>query len=160
MNRKGDDMIRGVSFRITTKQNWILKEILDNINVEKYNWYNVKSQKEAWHFVESREKEFLENTHYQGIHFRNEINKMHYVVFLKLEAYCGMSDCYDLHTYEDFKKSECEILFLLYDCEFIEVFAKEESVIQNLYENAQKKQFDDVEYITDINDGRIILNVL
>lgn len=153
-------MIRGVSFKTTKKKDKLLKEILDSINVSKYNWYNIESQNEAWSFSDSGEKEFLEDIHYQGKLFGEIINKKHYVIFLKLEAYLGETNLYDIHTYEEFQNSECEILLLIYDCKFIEVFAKEEDIIRNIYENARKKEFDEIEYITDMNDGRTNLDVL
>lgn len=153
-------MIRGVSFKIIEREDRILKEIFDNINVLKYNWYSIEEQREAWSFLDSGEKGFLEDEYYQGKKFFEVINENHYIVFLKLEAYLEETNCYNIHTYEEFQSSKCKILLLIYDCNFVEIFAKEENVIRNIYENVRMKRFGEVEYITDMNDERTVLDVL
>lgn len=153
-------MIRGMSFEIKKRGNRILKEIFENINVLKYCWYSIEEQREAWCFVDSREKEFLENEYYQGQDFLEAIRKDHYIVFLKLEAYLEETNCYDIHSYEEFQNSKCKILLLIYDCNFVEIFAQDEKVIRKFYENARKKKFGEIEFITDTNDKRTILDVL
>ena len=153
-------MIRGVSLKITRKTNRILNEILSNVDVSKYNWYSIEDQKEAWSFSEDGETEFLEDICYQGVCFGELINKNHYIIFLKLEAYQKETNCYNVHSYEEFQNSECKIIILIYDCDFIEIYAKEEDIIQNIYENLQQKKFGNVEFITDVNDVRKVWDVL
>ncbi len=102
----------------------------------------------------------MEGIYYQGKDFEKYINKDHYVIFLKLEAFGENTKKFDIHTYEEFQNSDCQILLLIYDCKYIEVFAKEKDVIQSIYENAKKKDFAEAEYITDENDERYILDVL
>lgn len=43
-----------------------------------------------------------------------------------------------IDTYEDFKKSNCEMILLLYDSYYLEIYAKKPLWIQKLYENAKQ----------------------
>ena len=65
----------------------------------------------------------------------------------------------NISTYKAFQASECQLIFLVYDCEFVEIFSKNKIDIENLYNNAIKNRYKDVIYITDENDGRINMNV-
>lgn len=153
-------MVRGISFKVEKKEDRILEEILKGINVLNYDWYNIESQMEAWYFEDDGEEGFLADTYYSGRELLKNISKNHYVIFLKLEAYPKKTNDFDQHTLEEFQSSECKILLLIYDCRYVEIFAKEKNIIDNLYINAQKKGFTKIEYITDVNDGRIKMDVL
>lgn len=118
-------MVRGVSFKVEKKEDRILEEILKGINVLDYNWYNIESQMEAWCFEDEGETEFLADTYYSGKELLKDISKNHYVIFLKLEAYPKKTYDFDQHTLEEFQSSECKILLLIYDCRYVEIFAKE-----------------------------------
>lgn len=52
------------------------------------------------------------------------------------------------------------MLVLIYDCEFVEIFSKSETLTEVLLDNAYKKGFLDVGLITDENDGRTVLDIL
>lgn len=151
-------MIRGVFLKVEENKDRMLWEILKCIDIPKYHWYNIWSQYEAR--GSDYGEEFLEDDYYEGSDFLETINQKHYIIFLKLEAYLEKTDNVDIHTYEEFWKSDCKILILIADCTYIEIYAKEESVIKSIYGNARKGGFCKVEYITDMNDGRTKMDVL
>lgn len=154
-------MIRGISFIVEQGKNRVLCDILNNIDVSKYSWYNIKNQQEAWCETENGKQEvFLQGLNYKGEDFKECITPKHYIVFLKLEAYLSETNNFDIHTYEEFKNSPCQILLLIYDCEFVEIYAKEKKVIERIYETAQRKKFTEIKYIMDNNDGRRIMDIL
>lgn len=153
-------MIRGVTFKIPQKKDNILWKILNCIDVQKYDWYNIESQNESWSYVNDlEERYFLEENYYDGGSFSQEIFEEHYIIALKLQAYLVGMDFFEIHTYEEFQKSTCQILLLIYDCEFVEIYAKEQNVIIAIYDNAQNNNFIEIEYITDANDGRKIMDI-
>lgn len=79
---------------------------------------------------------------------------------MKLQTYFPKGKFYDIHTYQEFVKSDCQILLLVYDCEFVEIYAKEPVISQALYQNAVLHNYSDVVYITDANDERTKMDVL
>lgn len=152
-------MIRGVFFKISqTMNNVILWPILECIDVEKYNWYNIESQCEVW--ADSQGSDFFKLKYYDGKNFSKHIRSRHFIVFLKLQAYFETGEFGDIHTYEEFLACSCQILLLINDCEFVEIYAKDQKVIKTLFENALAHNYKEVEYITDINDGRTRMDVL
>ena len=153
-------MIRGISFRIKQEKN-ILWKILKCINVKKYNWYNVEDQSEAWHFTDDfKEEPFFKSSIYNGEDFASLIRRSHSIIFLKMEAYEENPKRFDIQSYEEFQKSSCKMLLLIYDCEFVEIYAKDQEIIDSIYENAYSNKFTDVRYICDANDLRKIMSVL
>ena len=152
-------MIRGVSFEVSTIQN-VLYKILNCIKPEKYCWYNIESQYEDWSSTE--ETYFLEEDYYDGESFSRQIfleHLEHFIIFIKLQAYFENSEFQDIHTYDEFKNSDCQLLLLIYDCYYVNIYAKDESVISDLYENAIMNEFEEVKYITDSSDERTKMDV-
>ena len=151
--------IRGVSFRVPQGRNDLLQEILDGIDIQTFCWYNVESQNEAWSDPEEDEALFRKER-YDGAEFSRVIQQPHFVVFLKLEAYPPGENCPDIHSYEEFLKSSCLLMMLIYDCEFVEIFAKDAHITDTLLENAHRKGLLEIALITDENDGRTRMDIM
>ena len=58
-----------------------------------------------------------------------------------------------------FCKATVKFLILINDCEFLEIFMKDEALIKDVYQNALSSGYH-ATYITDDNDGRTKMNVL
>lgn len=151
-------MRRGVSFEIPQITTDILGQILECINVEKFCWYNVESQSEVW--SENQEEDFFDANYYDGKEFFSHIHDKHYIVFLKLQAYFIDDEFNEIHSYEEFLQDNCQIIVLINDCEFVELYLKNQKEISEIYKNAIKKEFKNIEYITEKNDGRIRMDVV
>lgn len=150
-------MIRGVSFKVLPSSN-VLYQVLGCIDIEKYCWHNIDSQNEAWDSPQGAL--FFEKDYYNGKSFLKHIISKHFIVFLKLQAYFENGIFFDIHTYEDFKRSDCQLLLLIYDCKSVDIYAKDQIIIKDIYENALINNYTEVEYITDSNDGRTKMDVL
>lgn len=150
-------MIRGVSFNIPQKTSNILFQILKCIKTENFHWYNIMSQTEVWD--SSHCFDFFEDDYYDGEKFLNLIFLEHFVLFLKLQAYSNPDDFSELHTYEEFINSNCQLLLLIYDCEFVEIFIKDSLLSKVIYKNALLNGFTKVKYITEENDSRVCMDV-
>ena len=151
-------MIRGISFKIQQATENVLWKILKCIDIEKYCWHNIESQNEVWDSPLG--EVFFETDFYDGKSFLQRIRLDHYIVFLKLQAYFKNGEFYDVHSYEDFQKSDCSLLLLIWDCEFVNIYVKDEIVAKAIYENALSNSYTEVEYITTSNDGRTKMDVL
>lgn len=150
--------IKGVSFRVPQGRTDLLQEILDGIDVQMLFWYNVESQNEVWSIPQY--EDFFRKEHYDGVSFYEQIRQPHLVVFLKLQAYLKEEKYVNIHTYDEFTKSSCLFLLLIYDCEFVEIFSKDVSITKILFDNACSKGFLETVLITDENDGRTKMDIL
>lgn len=152
-------MYRGVSFEVSQSGNEkILTEILNGIDVEKYSWFYVDNQSEALSDLSGAD--FFDREKFDGAEFSKYIQKPHYVMFLKLQAYDDDNGFSDIQTYEEFFESSCKLLVLINDCNFVEIYAKENEIAEAIYKNALAQNFQNVEYITDDNDSRKEMNVI
>lgn len=152
-------MIRGVSFRIKQHEHEkVLSKIFRFIDVKKYNWYNILDQNEVW--ADFQGEEIFDEEYYAGNDFETLINSEHYIMFLKLQAYIKKADYQNLLTYKEFMEDECQLLILVSDSEYVEIYAKEIDLVNCIYNLAEQKVFFDIEYITDDNDSRVEFNIL
>ena len=154
-------MVRGVSFEVADPSINLLHKILDCIEPENYCWHNIQSQNETWTNL-SLEEDFLDKDYYSGTDFSNLIIKEHFIIFLKLQAYDRNSDYYfsEVQTYEEFRTSDCQLLLLVNDCRFVEIYANNINLTQKLYKNALLNNWDKICYITEQNDLRLRMFVL
>lgn len=152
-------MIRGVSFEINQSKNGkILSQILQTIDVKTYTWYNVIEQSEVW--ANFQGEDILLEENYNGDDFVKIINSEHYIIFLKLQAYFERLNCHNICTYEEFVKDDCQLLILISDSEYVEIYTKTLEIADCICNTAKQKGFANVEYITDDNDCRTELNIL
>ena len=80
--------------------------------------------------------------------------------FLKIQGYLKECDIKNIHTYKEFVDSNCNIIILIYDCEFVEIYSKNESTSILLFRRAKALGYKSCGYITDDNDSRTKMDVL
>ena len=64
-----------------------------------------------------------------------------------------------IETYEDFMKSSCICCLIFYDCGLLDIYTKESSLRDQLYDLLLSLQAKDVELITDVSDCRTCLSL-
>ena len=136
----------GIFFRINRADN-ILKTIFNNVNLDKYKWYNIPEQTESYEIPVYTT--LFNQKYYSGFDFLKCISKKHYIVFLKLQAYLDVENFKEIVTLNDFNKSKCKLILLIYDCEYAEVYAKDKNIIQSVYSNAINNNFSDIKLLKD-----------
>lgn len=154
---KETSMTRGIYFLSADTDNDLF-QILKGIDIKKYCWYNIFSQDEVYD-IDFKEDFFQEDC-YDGKSFYQHIQKDHYLLFVKLQAYLEGGKFFDIHTYEEFQKSDCQLLLLIADTRYVTIYAKDKGVIEKLYEQAVINQCTNLKYITDENDTRTGMDVL
>ena len=75
--------------------------------------------------------------------------KKHFIVFLKMQAYLEPENFKEIIALDDFNKSKCRLILLIYDCEYVEVYAKDKNIIQSVYSNAISNNFSDIKLLKD-----------
>lgn len=148
--------MRGISFHIPTKYSRYLWEIFKFINFTEYTWYI--DQEEILYFNEKEEiadSDFFTSNILTGAEFKERISRNDYYVYLaNIQAYPINAKKEDILTYDDFKKSECEIILLCADSKYVDLYSKSEEYIRNVYDMCIQNKFENAKYITDENDER------
>lgn len=78
---------------------------------------------------------------------------------LKLQAYYPNAEYERIDTYDEFLSSKCRILLLICDTHYIDIYCKDIEISRALFARANSLSYQDVEYITDENDGRTAMNL-
>ena len=64
-----------------------------------------------------------------------------------------------IETYDDFKNCSCICCLIFYDCGLLDIYIKESSLRDQLYDLLLSLQAKDIEFITDVSDCRTCLSL-
>ena len=78
---------------------------------------------------------------------------------LVLHIYPIGSNREKIETYDDFMNSSCICCLIFYDCGLLDIYTKESSLRDQLYDLLLSLQANDIELITDVSDGRTCLSL-
>ncbi|MGG5791956.1 DUF2691 family protein [Bacillus nitratireducens] len=154
-------MKRGITVDILDGYDNLLWKVLKPIDITAFDW-QVMGREEAYIIIgnELGPELFSEdNEIMEGLELKKLIkDNIYYLLFVDLKAYPKGKVLGEIETYEEFKKSKCEVVVLVADGDYIQIYAKNQEEIEMIYENALNQGFY-VEYITDENDGRTRMSV-
>ena len=150
--------MRGLSFKISNPRGFPLLEIFTCVNVNNYCWYVVGSQNDTWD--SKMERLLLDHSRYDGFSFSETIKQEHFVIFLKLQAYFPHDEYGELLSYDDFQKSKCQLLVLMHDCCYVDMYIKDQAIIEETYQYVVSSGYQNVRYLKDDNDTRTRLSVI
>ncbi len=132
----------GIHFEIPNEWNNYLNLILGNINTENYNW--LISDEEI--YLEGLVDLFRKSI-YDNISFKKTISgNKHYLIVGNVAAFKSLN-CKDIYNYEDFQNSDCEILMIIVDSCYIDIYVKDKKILEQIKNNAINNKFRNVEYI-------------
>ena len=152
--------IIGIEYIVSSDERKTLCNSFKGFNMEKYTWRIVFDQTELVPITENGKLGF-EAELYSGSDFEKEIIKEHYIIFMKLEAYRNSEvNITEIESYEDFIQSDCQLLLLINDVQFVEIYTKSQTELEILYDNALKIGFSGIRYITKETNERACFNVL
>ena len=147
--------MRGISFKTCNCNQDIIWTILSGIEIEKL-WWHI-SEDEIYNKLG---QSIFENSYINGKTFLDIIQGKNYnAIFANIEAYPTNSKFKDINNYMEFLNSECQLVLFCVDVIYYEIYAKEDSVIEIIKNNAIKNNFYDIEYTTKENDGRTVFSV-
>ncbi|PGK52272.1 hypothetical protein CN918_31265 [Priestia megaterium] len=152
-------MIRGLTLRCPNEYGRHLGKILEPLGIEKYQWQFVGG--EAYGIVNDELSDDLfpnENSWIVGEEFRALINQeSYYPIFAHLQAWPN-KELNQIQTYEDFLSSNCKMVILVADTEFVTIYIKSDRQVHALHEHAIKQGYQDVTLLNDENDTRTYLD--
>jgi Protein of unknown function (DUF2691) len=97
---------------------------------------------------------FSEQDVLNGSELECAVNDQAYLaVCAELKAFPITATVTDIADYEEFVNSECEIVVLLVDCSYVDIYCKNTELIEDVYHYVHQKGYTNIEYI-DENDSR------
>ncbi|MED2877519.1 DUF2691 family protein [Bacillus cereus] len=154
-------MKRGITVDILDGYDNLLWKVLKPIDITVFDW-QVMGREEAYIIIgnELGPELFSEDNEIMvGSALKKLIkDNIYYLLFVDLKAYPKGEVLGEIETYEEFKESKCEVVVLVADGDYIQIYVKNQEEIEMMYENARNQGLY-VEYITDENDGRTRLSV-
>lgn len=143
-------MTRGLFFRLNQKDSYNLKNILSGIDVRKYYWVCDPSQTEGWSINDNLS--FFDKSIYNGAEFLSEINKESFIIFVKISAFPLGTHIQEIHSYEDFLKSDCILLLFIVDCEEGELYIKDPALLSSIRNDLIRQGFQHIQDISEEDD--------
>ncbi|MCM3630407.1 DUF2691 family protein [Paenibacillus glycanilyticus] len=155
-------MKRGIQLEIPNEWGRHLGEVLEPINISNFDWYI--GGEEAYQKTGEGEFEPLFQGEIYGMKGQelSEILKSsseYYIIFANFKAYPQGESIQNVLTYEEFLNSQCQLVLLVFDSSYVALYCKDNNMIDDLYLNATRIGFKNVEYITNENDFRTKLSV-
>ena len=135
----------GIKFRIPNKYNTFLGKILENTFFDNEYWNIIGS--EVY-------KEDGNNLFGKEINYSNEVKNIitsenYYVIFVTMQLYDDKNEITDIKGYNDYLNSNCKLLMTIVDNEFVNIFSKQEELLEKIKSNVQKYNFRSFKYIND-----------
>lgn len=156
----------GVEFELPSNEylncNSIYK-ILSCIDIKRYLWLNIVDQCEIYDEIahnNTNKNTLFSKQLYSGEEMDSMLSMNPYIGFLKIQAYERDLDIFEYHEYKDFISSDCRLIVLICDCFYVDIYAKDEINIENLYSSALEFGASNVKIKTDEIDSRTRLDVL
>lgn len=151
-------MKRGISFEIPNQYGKFLGEIVSPLDVASFNW-GIDGESYTVEKGEIKEP-LLPDEIMDGSALSERVkNNFYYCIFADLKAFPKDKQIKEINTYDEFLKSDCQVVLLLVDCSFVTIYCKDSSTLELLYGHAKSHGFDGLEYVTEENDKRIRLSV-
>ncbi|OJE43647.1 hypothetical protein BAQ49_11120 [Bacillus proteolyticus] len=153
-------MKRGIFVDVPNGYDNLLWKVLKPMQISSFDWW--VGSEESYLVARGGLDDALfpeEPSVVEGLDLKKLVkDNIYYLIFADLKAYPKGEAAVDIETYEEFKESKCEVVVLVVDSQYIQIYAKDQKAIKLMYENAMNQGFY-VEYVTDENDGRTRLSV-
>lgn len=132
----------GIRFEIPNEWNNYLSLIFNDVDDKSFNW--IISDEEI--FLADYSDLFKESI-YKNSTFKEVIsNNKYYLISGNILAFKS-SNYKDINTYEDFQNSDCEILVVVVDSYYVDVYVKNDKILEQIRNNAIDNKFKNIEYI-------------
>lgn len=138
----------GISFKIKNEYDNIFYQIFKSINFENYRWDIVQDE-----IYDSVGKNYFDQASYSNEEFKKLVEYgTYYPVFANIQIYRIQDEIEDIQTYEDFISSKCQLALFIVDNEFVDIYVKNETWLNIIYQNAIDNNFEDIQYIEENKD--------
>jgi len=122
--------MNGLEFIIKNEYNDWIYQILRNLSFENYIW-KIDEDDVYYNNDFLFDKDFYNNDEF----FRIIKGKNYYTVFCNIQLYSDIKDCITIDVPTDFINSKCELILLITDNIFVEVYSKNEDNLNMIKDN-------------------------
>lgn len=148
----------GLSILLPNVASNYLIQILENVDVDLYEW-NVSYDEVLYMEDDKEENSLFKEKIISGDEFKKCISrKEYYLVFIDVKGFPINSTISNVISYDDYLRSECEIVLLCADSRFVDIFSKKKDILQTIYTNCINYELQ-VEKISKQNNTRTRLDV-
>lgn len=121
----------GVEFEKNNESDTFLQDILAGLNSSNYKVYFLEKE---IHDIEIDENE------YGNQKLKSLLNKKEksYIIFLNAQVYKLKNEKDNFGNYSEFLKSNCELIILIYDAIFVEIYFKDNKLKELILSNLNK----------------------
>ena len=132
-----------IKFKIPNEYDFILSKIFNNIELDNCLWKIAEEETLSYN-----SDTFFDKDLYTSSEFKEKIDsKEQYIIFLNIQLYKKNCNIGEIKTYEDFLKSDCELILFVTDNTFVQIYSKNDNLLKGIEKNVLLNDFKDVEYI-------------
>ena len=150
-------MIRGLFLLAQNKCGFILRDILKNTNINGLVWDI--GYAEVFSMNQNNDAQEA-NRFSKGAMTSEELMKQaqrspeYYPLFGEFKAFTSKESITSIDTYSDFVDSDCQLIILIADAIYIDIYAKDKETLEQIKKNALELNCTEITDITDENDER------
>ena len=137
-------MRRGVFFIENNAEKFFL-HMNTLLDIPKYEWYVDDVELNYIHFPSGK---------YSGLEFQSMLSELTSLSFARIRRYPIGTSIKDIDSYEEYVASNCDLMILFYDGGEYEIFAKENELLQKIFDFCMDHGFEDVAYIGNADNER------
>jgi len=119
---------------------------LEEVNLFDYSW-EIVYEDFMYYEYDGLKSEFFGKDVLNSKEFTKCISRdNYYMIFADIKAYPINSEHVEIGTFKDFLESSCEMVILCTDTSYIEFYCKNREVLDKVFNNCIKYDFEKVEY--------------
>lgn len=127
-----------------------LRLILDGVPIENYIWKFVNDDIYPLPVLDN--SSLFNKQIVDGHDFSQKISTNSYqVISCNIQAFSMEKDITDLRTYEDYLNSKCQIVVVVIDNQFVDILAKDKTIVEQVYRNAVKNCFQNIRLLETVD---------
>ena len=128
----------GLEFEFVESHNNLLINIFENIDLKLYNFY-FEQQEIIRKNLNNKLPAYM-----SGNLFKQEItsNNIQKIVEINLRMYQNDKSDEQIDTYKDFLASNCELILLIWDARYVEIYIKDKQLQKQILENIEVNKID------------------
>lgn len=133
----------GIRFKVRNEYNHIFSKIFENLNFDNYRWDIVEDE-----IYNLDGKNYFDKESYSNREFKKLVEYgTYYPVFANIQINRARDEIEDIQTYEEFISSKCQLILLITDNEFVDIYSKNEKWLNIILQNAVDNKFQDIKCI-------------
>jgi hypothetical protein len=135
-----------LDIRVKNEYSNYLYKILNGINLLNYVW-EINTDDFLYSENGDLKENFFGSNVLSGEEFFKCISRdSYYMIFVDIKAYPVGNESIEFETFDDFLRSNCELVLLCTDSIFIEFYCKDRDILDKVYNNCITDEFEEVQY--------------